>query len=168
MFTRRRFLQSLGAAAALPHVGKLRAETYPFSLGVASGYPSPSSIALWTRLIGVNPLPIRVRWELAADEAFKSVVRYGEETALPEWAHSVHLEVEGLEPERWYWYRFAAGDAQSRIGRTRTAPLATALPDRLRFAFASCQHYEQGLFTAYEHMAREDLDLVLHLGDYIY
>jgi alkaline phosphatase D len=168
MFTRRRFLQSLGAAAALPHVGKLRAQTYPFSLGVASGYPSPSSIALWTRLTGVNPLPIRVRWELAADEAFKSVVRYGEETALPEWAHSVHLEVEGLEPERWYWYRFAAGDAQSRIGRTRTAPAATKVGGNVRFAFASCQQYEQGYFGAYRHIVADAPDLVAFLGDYIY
>jgi alkaline phosphatase D len=73
-----------------------------------------------------------------------------------------------LKPDRWYWYRFRAGDAQSPVGRTRTLPAPSARPERLRFAFASCQHYETGLFTAYEHMAKDDLDLVFHLGDYIY
>ena len=82
--------------------------------------------------------------------------------------HSVHVEISGLRPHRWYFYRFRAGNEISAIGRFRTAPAATYLPRQLRFAFTSCQHYESGLYTAYEHMAREDLDLVVHLGDYIY
>src|SRR5690606_35086387 len=65
-------------------------------------------------------------------------------------------------------YRFQAGDAESVVGRTRTLPEPGTMPESLRFAFASCQHYETGLFTAYEHMAADELDLVLHLGDYIY
>jgi alkaline phosphatase D len=88
--------------------------------------------------------------------------------ASPELAHSLHVEVDHLAPDRWYWYRFRAGDAESPIGRTRTMPAADSTPEELRFAFASCQHYEAGLFTAYEHMAQEELDLVVHLGDYIY
>src|SRR4026208_1442922 len=124
MFTRRRFLQSLGALAVCK---TLRAQSYPFSLGVASGYPSPSSVALWTRLTGVDPVPVAVKWELAADEAFKALRRSGEALAQPEWAHSVHLEVDGLEPERWYWYRFTAGDA-----RRRTAPPPAPAPARNR------------------------------------
>jgi alkaline phosphatase D len=83
-------------------------------------------------------------------------------------AHSVHVEVDGLEPDRPYWYQFRAGSEVSAIGRTRTLPRTGMMPDRLRFAFASCQHYETGLFTAYRHMAAEDLQLVFHLGDYIY
>src|SRR5262249_54648996 len=83
-------------------------------------------------------------------------------------AHSVHIEVEGLKPDRWYFYRFHCGAATSPVGRTRTLPERASSPDRLRLAFASCQHYEQGLFTAYEHMAKDDVDLVFHLGDYIY
>jgi alkaline phosphatase D len=80
----------------------------------------------------------------------------------------VHVEVTGLQPDRWYFYRFeAAGDA-SPVGRARTLPAIDANPDRLRFAFASCQHFEAGLYPAYEAMAQEDLDLVFHLGDYIY
>ena len=74
----------------------------------------------------------------------------------------------GLKPNRWYWYRFTAGDAQSRIGRARTTPWNLVLPRELNFAFVSCQHYEYGLFTGFEHMAKEKLDLVVHLGDYIY
>ena len=109
-----------------------------------------------------------VAWEVAEDEAMKKVVRPGTTVATPQLGHSVHVEVDGLKPDRWYWYRFTAGDAVSPVGRTRTLPAADATPEKLRFAFASCQHYEQGLFTAYEHMAKDDLDLVFHLGDYIY
>src|SRR5450759_3675336 len=71
-------------------------------------------------------------------------------------------------PVRWYWYRFIAGGAASPVGRLRTAPAAGASPARLRFAFASCQQYEQGWFSAYRHMLGDDLDLVVFLGDYIY
>ena len=107
-------------------------------------------------------------WEIADDESMTKIVQTGTATASPQLAHSVHVEAEGLQPDRWYWYRFRAGDAQSPIGRARTLPLATASPESLRFAFASCQNYEQGLFTAYEHMVKDDLDLIFHLGDYIY
>jgi len=114
------------------------------------------------------PAPVEVTWEVAHDEAFLKVVRKGQHVAVPQWAHSVHVEVRGLESGRWYWYRFHAGGAVSPAGRARTAPAADAATNRLRFAFASCQHYEQGYFAAYRHMAAEDLDLVCHLGDYIY
>jgi len=112
--------------------------------------------------------PVAVWWEVAEDDGFKTIVRSGTTVASPQWGHSVHLEVEGLRPDRWYWYRFKTAGQISPTGRTRTLPPGGAVPDRLRFAFASCQHYEQGLFTAYDHLAREDLDLVFHLGDYIY
>jgi alkaline phosphatase D len=148
----------------------------PFSLGVASGDPTSTGVVLWTRLApapfetggGLLPETIEVQWEVADDESMKGVVRRGTAIASPQLGHSVHVEVEGLKPDRWYWYRFRAGDAESRVGRTRTLPEPTSDPEKLRFAFASCQHYEQGLFTAYEHMAKDELDLVFHLGDYIY
>lgn len=149
---------------------------YPFSLGVASGDPLPDGVVLWTRLAprplepggGMPPEPVAVSWQVCEDEAMTRVVRSGTATAVAEWSHAVHVEVEGLRPDRWYWYHFKVGGEVSPKGRTRTAPPADSLPTRLRFAFASCQHYEAGLFTAYEHLAREDLDLVVHLGDYIY
>ena len=147
----------------------------PFTLGVASGSPRADSIVLWTRLApdpfaggGMQPANVDVRWELAHDEGFHDIARTGVATAMPELAHSVRAEAAGLEPERWYWYRFMAGNAVSAIGRTRTAPAAGTANARLRFAFASCQQYEQGHYAAYRHMAQEEPDLVVFLGDYIY
>ena len=172
MLTRRRFLGSLAALGALrqaPLLAQPRFVAYPFSLGVASGYPLPDSCVLWTRLVGeLAPAPIAVRWEVFSEESLKNLVTSGAALATPAWAHSVHVEPRGLEPGRWYWYRFVAGDATSPVGRTRSAPSPGASAPRLRFAFASCQHYEQGWFNAYRHMVRDDLDLVAFLGDYIY
>ena len=88
--------------------------------------------------------------------------------AMPQLGHSVHVEVDSLQPHRWYFYRFHVRDEVSPVGRTRTAPSYDAMPDRLKFAFTSCQHYESGYFNGYPHMQQEDLDLVIHLGDYIY
>lgn len=130
---------------------------------------------MWTRLApdplnggGMSPHAVTVKWEIAADEGMKEIVGRGSAVASPELGHSAHVDVKGLKPARWYWYRFMTGDAVSPIGRTRTAPALNSRLDRLRFAFASCQHYETGFFTAYKHMADEQLDLVVHLGDYIY
>lgn len=148
---------------------------YPFTLGVASGDPTARTVMLWTRLAprplepeGGMPGPrTAVQWEVAHDEQFSRVVRSGRATAAPELGYSIHADVDGLEPDRWYFYRFMASDATSPVGRVRTAPAAPA-GDRLRFAVVSCQHYEQGYYTAYQHLSREDIDLVTHLGDYIY
>lgn len=148
---------------------------YPFSLGVASGDPAPDGFVIWTRLApkpieggGMPDVPVEVAWQVAEDEGMTKIVRQGTTVATPDWAHSVHVEVAGLQPNRWYWYQFKAAGDTSPKARTRTMPALDSSPDRLRFVFASCQHYEAGYFTAYEHMAREELDLVVHLGDYIY
>ncbi|MDA0166370.1 alkaline phosphatase D family protein [Solirubrobacter ginsenosidimutans] len=146
----------------------------PFQLGVASGDPSTDGMVLWTRLApaplspggGMPDKAVAVKWEVAKDEAFKQIVATGEEQAVASEAHSVHAEPRGLQPGSEYFYRFTAGGAQSPIGRTKTT---TAGPlSSMKFAFASCQQYEHGYYTAYKHMANEDLDLILHLGDYIY
>jgi alkaline phosphatase D len=97
-----------------------------------------------------------------------TVVQRGTAAATPEWAHAVHVEVDGLEPGRWYWYRFRAGGEISAIARARTTPAAGAAIERLRFAYASCQQYEHGYYGAYHRMLADDLDLVVHLGDYVY
>jgi alkaline phosphatase D len=148
---------------------------YPFKLGVASGDPLPDGFVLWTRLApepltggGMPAESIEVAWQVATDERMSKVVARGAAVAGPELAHSVHVEVAGLEPDRWYFFQFSAAGETSPLGRARTAPRLDASPERLRFAFASCQHFEDGLYTAYEHMAKEDLDLIVHLGDYIY
>lgn len=105
---------------------------------------------------------------MAEDESFKKIAAKGSVTALPELAHSVHVDATGLRPDRWYWYRFMLGDAVSPIGRTRTAPPADAMPASLQFAFASCQHWEFGEYGAHRHIAAAAPDLVAFLGDYIY
>lgn len=114
------------------------------------------------------PQNVIVEWQVATDEAMTQVVARGTAVASRELAHSVHVEVEGLEPARWYWYQFQAAGEVSPKARARTAPKPDDLPGRMRFAFVSCQHYETGLYTGYQHMIRDDLDLIAHLGDYIY
>lgn len=147
-----------------------------FTLGVASGEPAPDGFVIWTRLApdpgatdgGMSSPRVEVRWQVAEDEDMTRIVQEGTAIAEHAWAHSVHVEVAGLAPDRWYWYRFECDGAVSPTGRTRTLPAPGSLPERLTFAFASCQKYEMGYYTAYEHMAREELDLVIFLGDYIY
>jgi alkaline phosphatase D len=111
---------------------------------------------------------VEVSWVVAEDEALSKIVAQGKSLATPQLAHSVHVEVEGLQPDRFYHYQFRCGDAQSPVGRTRTMPATDALPEKLKFAFVSCQHFETGFYTAYEDMIRQAPDLVFHLGDYIY
>jgi alkaline phosphatase D len=148
----------------------------PFTLGVASGEPLPDGVVLWTRLLpqpfsddfGMGPNPVDVTWRVANDEAMTDIVREGVETASPDGAFSVHAEVSGLEADRWYFYQFQSGDALSPVGRTRTAAAPGTTPEHFRFAFASCQRWDQGLYTAWKDVAAQEPDLVVHLGDYIY
>jgi alkaline phosphatase D len=181
--TRRAFLRRAGALAAAGFLqplagcaaGRVRFAAYPFALGVASGAPRPDGVVLWTRLAplpleggGMEPRPVAVRWEVADDEGFRRIVRAGSATAHPESVHSVHVEVEGLEPAREYWYRFQAGGETSAAARTRTAPAPGVGDERLRIALASCQQYEQGWYVAHRHLAAEGVDVVAFVGDYIY
>lgn len=167
---RRALLAAALAAGAAPafHRHALAADTPRFELGVASGFPRADGMVLWTHLTGpALPDRVEVRWEIAHDEAFGQVVARGAEVAEAAWGHSVHAEPAGLQPGRWYWYRFEALGQRSRSGRTRTAPAADA-DAGLRFAIASCQRYDHGHYSAWRHAAGEPLDLVLFLGDYIY
>lgn len=183
-WSRRRFLTASralvawpvlsGPAASLVKAHAKLAES-PFSLGVASGDPTPDGVVLWTRLApkpleggGMPRENVAVDWQIADDDGFTKIAASGTAVATPDLAHTVHVEARGLRPDRWYFYRFRAAGETSPIGRTRTAPAPDALVARLRFAFASCQHFETGLYTAWQHAAREDLDLIAHLGDYIY
>src|SRR5690349_15399417 len=180
---RRDFLVDLARTAALAAIvpnawrvtGRPRLADDPFQLGVASGDPTPTGGVLWTRLAprplepegGMEGQRVVVTWEVADDDQFRRIVRQGRATAAPELGYSVHADVDGLDADRWYSYRFRAGDGVSPVGRLRTAP-AAASETPLRLAVASCQHWEQGLFTALGHLSREEIDLVAHLGDYIY
>jgi alkaline phosphatase D len=181
---RRRLLAAGGAVAGVLVADRLAGAWpapaqrggYPFTLGVASGDPAPGRVVLWTRLApqplladgGMPTTAVPVDWQVAADPRFGRIVRRGTVLAQPAQAHAVHVEVEGLEPARTWWYRFQAGGELSPVGRTRTLPAPGSSPGRLALAVVSCQHYEHGYYTAYQHLAAEDLDLVLHVGDYLY
>ena len=149
---------------------------YPFTLGVASGYPQADAVVLWTRLAPFPAAPqgglvqpkIAVRWVLAEDEAMTRMVQQGTVNATPQGGYALHVEVQGLQPQRDYFYCFMVGDAVSPVGRTRTLPTLAADNFALRFAYASCQQYEQGFYAAYRHIVADNPDLIIHLGDYIY
>ena len=182
--SRREFVQVAAAmGASLAWSGAARAsrvrwkearDVYPE--GVASGDPDPSSVILWTRRPFESGDRHLLTVEVAEDEAFRRVVAQAPAPASAEADWTSRVLVGGLKPSRTYWYRFT--DAQgngSRIGRTRTAPP----PDDSRpvnFAFVSCQDVNEGKLNAYRRMIFEDeraaaedqLDFVLHLGDFIY
>ncbi|MBN8920363.1 MAG: alkaline phosphatase D family protein, partial [Rhizobiales bacterium] len=182
---RRTLLKGLAGAAALtlapsPFRHSLHAQpvfaVYPFSLGVASGDPSPDGFVIWTK-IAPNPFvrgggmanqPVEVAWAVASDERMAKVVQSGTATAFAELGHAVHVEVGGLEPGRDYHYRFTVGSERSRIGRAKTLPAAGSPVAEFRIGHAGCQRYEDGFFTAWRQIAAERFDLVFHYGDYIY
>jgi alkaline phosphatase D len=182
---RRRFMRhtwdgvTASVALALLPGGELFAASSfgdnPFTLGVASGDPTPDGIVLWTRLAPdpVDPFrlgrrSIPVGWRVATDSGMRHVVARGTARAEAELAHSVHVEVGGLRPGRDYFYQFDVRQEESAVGHFRTAPRPHDLLRRLQFAFATCQDWASGYYTAYRDMLEHDLDLVLHLGDYTY
>ncbi len=179
-FTRRQILQAVTSSIALIGLSKTvwskqNWASEPFTMGVASGSPTSDSVVLWTRLdpvaieaAGLSQQSVPVTWQLSSDEQFSQIVAQGVVQALPGLAHSVHAELSGLTPDHHYFYRFIAGAASSPTGRTRTFPEATRSPKRLRLAYASCQQWGNGFYSAYRHMREENLDVVMFLGDYMY
>jgi alkaline phosphatase D len=185
---RRRFLKSAGIAATGTGVMAFHPEAIsqhfsdyvslfenPFTLGVASGDCRSRSVIIWTRLApdplnggGMPDEDVVVKWIVAKDPDFQHIVRKGYTIASKERGHSVHVNVGGLKPDHWYYYRFIIASYESRIGRTRTLPKKNKEIDKLSFAFVSCQEYQFGYYTAYKHLANEEIDFVIHLGDYIY
>lgn len=180
LLDRRRFLVLTGGASTALVLGASSAaadtDPAPFTLGVASGDPAHDSVVLWTRLApdpsrpdgGMPAHPVTVRWEVARDDRFRNVLRRGEAVARPESAHSVHVIADRIGPNRWYYYRFEVDGSYSRTGRTRTLPTPGYAADRLRFATASCQSWAGGPYSSWRDLAEHDLDLVVHLGDYVY
>lgn len=182
MLTRRELIRlatlasGLQATSSLTY-GQVRTPENPFKLGVASGSPTADGVVLWTKLMPETPLdfegkPVDVRWQVAHDEAFRQIALQGTATALPQLDHAVHVNLHGLQADRWYFYRFIVGTGASAqvsaTGRTRTAPALGSRVDKLRFAFASCQRWEHGYYSAYRQMVQDNPDLVVFLGDYIY
>lgn len=148
----------------------------PFTLGVASGDPTSRSVVLWTRL-APDPLnggglegngPIRVHYKLASDELLNFPLETGSVLADEDESHSVHVKVGGLCSNTYYYYKFWVEGFESTVGRTKTLPDRRADMTELHMAYVSCSEYEFGYFAAYRHLADENLDFVIHLGDYIY
>jgi alkaline phosphatase D len=164
-------------ASGSEEVGAEAAGKRFFAHGVASGDPRPRKVIIWTR---VTPTPasapgsgrgprVEVRWEVARDRSFRKVVRRGSFATSAARDHTVKLDVTGLKPATTYFYRFSYQGARSQVGRTRTAPGRRATPRNLRFGVVSCANLQAGWFSAYRHLAaRDDLDAVVHLGDYLY
>jgi alkaline phosphatase D len=138
-----------------------------FQHGVASGDPLQDRVILWTRVTTAEPNEVQLEWELAEDSSFQRVVCSGVTFAKIEDDHSVHVDAEGLNPGCRYFYRFHARGETSVTGRTKTLPAAGVA--HLRFAQTSCSKFNAGFFNVYARIAeRDDLDFLLHLGDYIY
>lgn len=182
---RRRFIRQLctsalaaGGAAGLAGCGTTGAggaqagasPAVDFLHGVASGDPLTDRVILWTRVTpqnASNDRDVDVHWQLATDRDLQDVVAAGIATTGPDRDYTVKVDAVGLAPGRAYWYRFAAGGIQSRVGRTKTLPGNDAV--QARFAVFSCANYPAGYFNVYADAAlRDDLDVALHIGDYIY
>jgi alkaline phosphatase D len=163
-------LGALSPAAASP-ISAIPAETASrFRHGVASGDPTRNRLIIWTRITPVDPVHGGVEtvgWTVAEDPGFRRIAASGQALAGPDRDFTVKVDVVGLRPYQDYFYRFRAGAEDSPTGRARTlpdGPLAKAV-----LAFATCAHYQRGLFNAYDAIARlEHVDAVVHLGDYIY
>ncbi|MGD8416527.1 MAG: alkaline phosphatase D family protein [Pseudomonadales bacterium] len=177
MTTRRAFLGSAAAGAAAAGTGVVGGRAADaatasdggllFRHGVASGDPLSDRVILWTRVTTSADNAVPVRWVIATDPGFKTIVNQGVVIALPARDHTVKVDALGLDPGRTYYYRFDAAGQESPVGRTRTLPELTV--SRLRFGVVSCSNLPFGYFNAYARLAeREDLDAVLHLGDYLY
>jgi alkaline phosphatase D len=138
----------------------------PFRHGVASGDPRPDGVVLWTRVTVPDHAPVPVEWWVAHPSDPGQPLASGQVEACREHDHTVHVEVDGLEPARSYAYGFRAARHDSDAGRTRTAPAGPT--DALRLGVVSCGSYVAGWFTAYGHLAARDVDVVVHVGDYIY
>lgn len=170
----RRFLLGATAAGLILPASLIRAQIQanPFTLGIASGSPKDTSVILWTRLApeplqggGMPAGDVVVRYRVWEDAEMRRLLREGDVIAPAADAHSVHLKLEGLTPGREYWYRFAVGDYESPVGRTRTT---SASGGAAKLALASCQNWQSGFFAAYNDMAEWAPDCVVHVGDYIY
>ena len=185
--SRREFMKQLAAAGSLAVApgfvrpvqaawGESSLSSPLFTLGVASGDPTNDAVVLWTRLApdplnggGMGSALAEVTWQVALDPAMHQVIRQGIATAHPDNGHAVSVNVDGLIPDSWYYYQFSHAGEKSRVGRTRTFPAPGLPAPSMRFALVSCQNFEAGYYAAYRDISmQEDLDFVVHVGDYIY
>ncbi|MDL5047360.1 alkaline phosphatase D family protein [Oscillatoria amoena NRMC-F 0135] len=139
----------------------------PFYHGVASGDPLSNHVIIWTRVTPADSLPaIQVTWEISTDTTFATILQSDTLSTTPARDYTVKVDVPGLAPDTYYYYRFKALHTSSPIGRTKTTPVGSR--DSVSFAVVSCSNWEWGYFNAYALIADKPVDAVLHLGDYIY
>ena len=142
---------------------------FTFQQGVASGDPKPDSIMLWTRVDGSNGgKPVNVQLQVSAQPDFGALIVNSTLSALPEWDYTLRNKVTGLAAATTYYYRFIVGSQTSPVGRTKTAPAAGTPLSQLKFAFITCQDWSVNHWAGMEELVNEDLDFVVHMGDYIY
>lgn len=166
---RRELLAAMAAMGLAPSAfAEADEPSFTFAHGVASGDPQRDRVILWTRVTPVDPTErLQIRWTVASDPGMKQVRQSGRFVTDRRRDFTVKVDATGLKPGLTYYYQFEARGVKSLVGRTRTLPVGHV--DRLRFAFASCSNYPHGYFNAYARIAEhDDLDFVLHLGDYIY
>jgi alkaline phosphatase D len=161
---------SFFAASAQDHLSSSRSlidpSLAPFYHGVASGDPLSDRVILWTRVTTQNPTE-NVDWQIATDTTFSTVINSGTVATDATVDYTVKVDATGLQPGTWYYYRFKNNGNYSLTGRTKTAPVGDM--DSLRFAIVACSNYQAGYFNAYKDIAvRNDVDAVVHLGDYYY
>ncbi|CAG2155668.1 hypothetical protein LMG31506_05468 [Cupriavidus yeoncheonensis] len=144
-------------------------ENFNFLHGVASGDPKPDSVVVWTRVDGSNgQRPVQVRLQVSLQQDFSTLLVNQLLSALPDWDYTLRNKVTGLSPSTRYYYRFLLGNRASTVGRTRTAAAAGTPLSQLRFAFICCQDWNVNHWAGMEELAQQDLDFVVHVGDYIY
>lgn len=182
---RRTFLKATGAGAAglllvpktVARPSMLGGTGSVFRHGVASGDPLSNAVMIWTRVTRSGETspgsglgkPVEVKWQVATDPSFKHIVKRDDYVARAEKDHTVNIDARGLDPGKSYFYRFKALNEISPTGHMRTTHPAGVDPSNVRFGLASCANWEGGYFSAYRFLSeREDLDFVLHMGDYIY
>lgn len=147
--------------------GVRAANRYSFRHGVASGDPLADGVIIWTRVSGASGEAVRVDWQVGSDEHMQSVLRQGHVTTGERRDYTVKVDVRELPPGTQLFYRFTVNDVVSTIGVTRTLPAGNV--DAVRLAVVSCASYPTGYFHVYREVAsRDDIDAVIHLGDYIY
>lgn len=139
----------------------------PFYHGVASGDPMSDRVIIWTRITPDQPGALTVNWQMATDTGMTNVVQSGSATTDDTKDYTIKVDVTGLQPDTYYYYRFTYNGRFSLTGRTYTFPVGDV--DSLRFGVVSCSDYMAGFFNAYAIMAeRNDVHAILHLGDYLY
>ena len=169
---RRSFVQLFASGVLLALLGTRgraasASDLYEFRHGVASGDPLKDAVILWTRVSNASGESLKLNWQVARDEAMSDIVASGVAKTDADRDYTVKVDARGLPSDALLYYRFAIGDNVSPVGRTRTLPAGSV--DAARFAVVSCSNHPYGFFNAYRDIAEhDDLDAVIHLGDYIY